>query len=200
MRSFRVDTDRLGMQVYESGPEDGVPVVLHPRQPLDRPLLRAPLRRRAGALPADRARHARVRGHRARCRSTPRAGCATGPTTRRAAARAGDRRRRRTSPAGAPAARRSPPSRWTGPVASLTFIDPVSPYGFGARQARRHAALRRLRGLRRRDRQPGVHRAARGGRRSGDGDTAPRNVLNTSYWRPDHASRPSARTCCSTRS
>src|SRR4051795_11515110 len=28
MRSFRVDTDRLGMQVYESGPEDGIPVVL----------------------------------------------------------------------------------------------------------------------------------------------------------------------------
>src|SRR4051795_2059769 len=28
MRAFRVETDRLGMQVYESGPEDGVPVVL----------------------------------------------------------------------------------------------------------------------------------------------------------------------------
>src|SRR4051794_14683910 len=28
MRSFRVDTERLGMQVYESGPKDGVPVVL----------------------------------------------------------------------------------------------------------------------------------------------------------------------------
>src|SRR6188768_2719179 len=28
MRSFRVDSDRLGTQVYESGPEDGVPVVL----------------------------------------------------------------------------------------------------------------------------------------------------------------------------
>src|ERR671916_524906 len=28
MRSFRVATDRLEMQVYESGPEDGVPVVL----------------------------------------------------------------------------------------------------------------------------------------------------------------------------
>ena len=28
MRSFRVATDRLEMQVHESGPEDGVPVVL----------------------------------------------------------------------------------------------------------------------------------------------------------------------------
>src|SRR5215218_6547886 len=28
MRAFRVETDRLGMQVYESGSEDGVPVVL----------------------------------------------------------------------------------------------------------------------------------------------------------------------------
>src|SRR3954469_6904926 len=28
MRSFRVETDRLGMQVIESGPEDGIPVVL----------------------------------------------------------------------------------------------------------------------------------------------------------------------------
>ena len=50
------------------------------------------------------------------------------------------------------------------PVASLTFIDPVGPYGYGADPRRRHAALPRLRGLGRRHRQPGVHRAAGRGR------------------------------------
>jgi hypothetical protein len=40
MRSHLVKTDRLTMQVYESGPEDGVPVVLL-RDRRARPLVRA---------------------------------------------------------------------------------------------------------------------------------------------------------------
>jgi pimeloyl-ACP methyl ester carboxylesterase len=75
------------------------------------------------------------------------------------------------------------------PVRSLTFIDPVGPYGYGAT---------RLDGTP----QPEFAGAGGGmgnpeftarlaaGDRSSDGDTAPRNVMNRSYWRPDHREPP----------
>jgi pimeloyl-ACP methyl ester carboxylesterase len=76
------------------------------------------------------------------------------------------------------------------PVRSLTLIDPVGPYGYGAT---------------RRDGTPhfpdfagsggGIGNGeftARlaAGDRSTDGDTAPRNVLNSSYWQPGHREPP----------
>jgi pimeloyl-ACP methyl ester carboxylesterase len=75
------------------------------------------------------------------------------------------------------------------PVRSLTLIDPVGPYGYGATRA---------------DGTPQPDFAGSGGGtgnpeftarlaagdRSSDGDTAPRNVMNRSYWRPDHREPP----------
>ena len=116
------------------------------------------------ALPADRAGHARLRRHRA-----------AADRRHARAARLGRRHRTRCSRRWASSA----PSHLAGwstggaaiaayaldrPVASLTFIDPVSPYGYGGTHARRHAVLPRLRRHRRRHRQPRVHRAPRGRR------------------------------------
>ena len=79
----------------------------------------------------------------------------------------------------------------TKEVASLTFIDPVSPYGFG--------------GTRGRDGQPTTEDFAGSGGGSGSpdfaatlsaGDTgtdsafSPRNVMRTSYWSGDHSVDP----------
>jgi pimeloyl-ACP methyl ester carboxylesterase len=75
------------------------------------------------------------------------------------------------------------------PVRSLTLIDPVGPYGYGAT---------------RQDGTPQPDFAGSGGGtgnpeftarlaagdRSSDGETAPRNVMNSSYWRLDHREPP----------
>ena len=186
------------MQVYESGPEDGVPVVLiHGNLSTgrfyehlfagapERYRLIAPDMRGFGdseRKPIDATRGLRdwaddTAALLARARHLRAA--APGRLEHR---RRGDRRVRARAP---------------GRVADLHR--PGEPVRLRRRQARRHAALRGLRGLRRRHRQPGVHRAPGRRRHVGDGDTAPRNVLNSSYWRPDHR-EPGARTCCSTRS
>jgi len=76
------------------------------------------------------------------------------------------------------------------PVASLTFIDPVSPYGFG--------------GIRREGTPCFPDYAGSGGGtgnrefaeriaqkdRSSDSPFSPRNVINTSYWAPTHRESP----------
>ena len=76
------------------------------------------------------------------------------------------------------------------PVASLTFIDPVSPYGYGAVG---------LDGAPHFDDFAGsgggggnLDFAARiaAGDTSADGDLAPRNVMNSSYWRVGHREPP----------
>ena len=98
--------------------------------------------------------------------------------------------RRRTWSAGRPAARRSPRSRSSDPVASLTFIDPVGPYGYGAvkpdgtphyRTSRARAA-----GPATRSSPSACARATA----PSDGDPAPRNVMNSSYWRVGHREPP----------
>ena len=186
MRSFRVDTDRLGMQVYESGPEDGIPVVLiHGNLSTgrfyehlfdvapDRYRLIAPDMRSFGD--SDPAPLDATRGLRDWADDTF--------ALLRALDVAAPPHLVGWSTGGAAIAEFA--LRAPGRVADLHR--PGRPVRLRRRQARRHAALRRLRGLRRRDRQPGVHRAP-GGRRHApsEGDTAPRNVLNSSYWRPDY--------------
>ena len=76
------------------------------------------------------------------------------------------------------------------PVASLTFIDPVGPYGYGATK---------LDGTPHYDDFAGsgggggnLDFAARiaAGDTSAEGDLAPRNVMNSSYWRVGHREPP----------
>jgi pimeloyl-ACP methyl ester carboxylesterase len=76
------------------------------------------------------------------------------------------------------------------PVASLTFVDPVGPYGYGgvARDGTPHFPDFAGSG-------GGTGNAEfverlRAGDRSSDGDLAPRNVLNSSYWRAGHREPP----------
>lgn len=190
MRSFRVATDRLEMQVHESGPEDGVPVVLihgnlstgrfYEHLFADAPeryRLIAPDMRGFGdteRVPIDATRGLRdwaddtaalLRA--LRIQAPPHlAGWSTG---------------------GAAIAHYALEH---GPVASLTFIDPVSPYGFGAVKA---------------DGTPHFSDFAGSGGGTGNpeftarlaardvtdvGDTAPRTVMNTSYWRIGHKEPP----------
>jgi pimeloyl-ACP methyl ester carboxylesterase len=76
------------------------------------------------------------------------------------------------------------------PVASLTFIDPVGPYGYGATRAdgTPHFADFAGSGGGTGSREFTARLAA--GDRSAEGDTAPRNVMNSSYWRADHREPP----------
>ena len=77
------------------------------------------------------------------------------------------------------------------PVASLTLHRPGLALRLRRRAARRHAVLRRLRRLRRRHGQPGLHRSAspRATARR-DVPASPRNVMNASYWAPTHREPP----------
>src|SRR3954451_10743636 len=189
MRSFRVDTDRLGMQVHESGPEDGIPVVLiHGNLSTgrfyehlfdvapERYRLIAPDMRSFGD--SDPAPIDATRGLRDWADDTfallqaleldapPHlVGWSTG---------------------GAAIAEFA----LQHPVASLTFIDPVSPYGFGAvkRDGTPHYAD--YAGSGGGTANPEFTARLAAGDRSGEGDTAPRNVLNRSYWNPSHRESP----------
>ena len=124
-----------------------------PRQPLDRPLLRAPDARRAAALPGDRARTCAASATPSPRRSTPPAGCATGPTTApRWSARSASTRRRTWS-AGRPAARRSRAYAMDRPGRVADVHRPRVALRL-RRRRRRHALLPRLRRLRRRTGNP----------------------------------------------
>jgi pimeloyl-ACP methyl ester carboxylesterase len=185
MRSFRVETDRLGMQVHESGPADGIPVVLihgnlstgrfyehlFPGAP-ERYRLIAPDMRGFGdsdRLPLDGTRGLRDWADdtaallEALGISAPPhlAGWSTGGAA--IAAFALER-----------------------PVASLTLIDPVSPYGYGGVKRDGTPHFEDYAGSGGGTGNPEFTRRLATGDRSADGDTAPRNVLRTSYWRPDH--------------
>ena len=80
--------------------------------------------------------------------------------------RARDRRRRRTWSAGSTGGAAIAAFAIDRPVASLTFIDPVGPYGFGATKLDGTPHFDDFAGSGGGDRQPGVHRPARGGRPS----------------------------------
>src|SRR3954451_21155768 len=185
MRSFRVDTDRLGMQVHESGPEDGIPVVLiHGNLSTgrfyehlfdvapERYRLIAPDMRSFGdsdPVPVDATRglrdwaddtHALLRALQVSAQPHL-VGWSTGGAA--VAAYALDR-----------------------PVASLTLIDPVGPYGFGAVKRDGTPHYPDYAGSGGGTGNPEVTARLAAGDRSAEGDTAPRNVLNSSYWRPNY--------------
>src|SRR5215218_8573373 len=185
MRSHSVDTGRLRMHLVESGPEDGVPVVLiHGNLSTGRfyehLLADAPPRYRLLApdmrgfgdtenVPIDATRGlgdwaddtAALLGALGIDAPPHLAGWSTGGAA--IAAYAIHR-----------------------PVASLTFIDPVSPYGYGATKLDGTPHFEDFAGSGGGTGNPEFTARLAAGDRSSDGDTAPRNVLRTSYWRTDH--------------
>jgi pimeloyl-ACP methyl ester carboxylesterase len=184
MRSYSVDTDRLRMHVVESGPEQGVPVVLiHGNLSTgrfyehlfgdapERYRLIAPDMRGFGDtenVPIDATRGLRDWADDTAALvdalgiETPHlAGWSTGGAA--IAAYAMDR-----------------------PVASLTLIDPVSPYGYGGVKLDGTPHFPDYAGSGGGTGNPEFTGRLAAGDRSADGDFAPRNVMNSAYWRPDH--------------
>src|SRR3954470_13330032 len=68
------------------------------------------------------------------------------------------------------------------PAASLTFIDPVGPYGFGATKLDGTPHFDDFAGSGAGTGNPEFTARLAAGDTSSEGDTAPRNVLNNSYW------------------
>jgi pimeloyl-ACP methyl ester carboxylesterase len=72
------------------------------------------------------------------------------------------------------------------PVASLTFVDPVSPYGFGGVRADGTPCYDDYAGSGGGIGSPDFTQRLAAGDRSSDAAASPRNVMNTSYWAPTH--------------
>jgi pimeloyl-ACP methyl ester carboxylesterase len=180
-----VDTDRLRVHVYESGPQDGVPVVLvHGNLSTGRffeeVMTAAPGRYRLLApdmrgfgrserLPLDGSRglrdwaddvHALVQA----------LGIAAPPHL------AG------WSTGGAAIARYA----HDRPVASLTFIDPVSPYGFGGVKPDGSPCRPDFAGSGGGTANPEYVARLAAGDRSEESPLSPRNVMRMCYWSPRH--------------
>jgi pimeloyl-ACP methyl ester carboxylesterase len=186
MRSHRVATDRLEIQLVESGPEDGIPVVLlHGNLSTGRFYEHlfdgAPARYRLLApdmrgfgdterVPLDATRGLRDWAddtaallHALQITRAPHlAGWSTGGAA--VAAYASDH----------------------GPVASLTLIDPVSPYGFGGVKADGTPCFDDWAGSGGGTGSPEFTQRLAAGDRSTESPASPRNVMNTSYWTPNH--------------
>jgi pimeloyl-ACP methyl ester carboxylesterase len=77
-----------------------------------------------------------------------------------------------------------------GQVASLTFIDPVSPYGFGGVGADGTPCFPDYAGSGGGTASPDFTRQLAAGDRGTDSPFSPRNVLNSSYWAPSHREPP----------
>jgi pimeloyl-ACP methyl ester carboxylesterase len=189
VRSHTTTTDRLRVHWLESGPESGIPIVLihgnlatarfyeHllPAAP-DRYRFIVPDMRGFGdteRLPIDATRglrdwaddaHSLVRALGIE-RPVHLAGWSTGGAA--IAAYAMDR-----------------------PVASLTFIDPVSPYGYGGVRLDGTPCFPDYAGSGGGTASPDFVQRLAGGDRSTDSPFSPRNVMNTSYWSPDHREPP----------
>jgi pimeloyl-ACP methyl ester carboxylesterase len=185
VRAHTVATDRLRMRYIESGPADGIPVVLihgnlatcrfyeHllPGAP-ERYRFIAPDMRGFGdteRVPIDATRglrdwaddtHALVQAL-GIDRPVHLAGWSTGGAA--IAAYAIDR-----------------------PVASLTFIDPVSPYGFGGVRADGTPCFSDYAGSGGGTGSPDFVQRLVAGDRSTESPFSPRNVMRTSYWSPAH--------------
>ncbi len=189
VRSNTVATDRLRMHYLESGPDHGIPVLLihgnlasaHFYEPLmsaapDRYRLIAPDMRGFGdteRIPIDATRglrdwaddsYALLRAL-GSTRPVHLAGWSTGGAA--IAAYAMDR-----------------------PVASLTFIDPVSPYGFGGTKADGTPCFPDFAGSGGGTGNPEFTRRIAEGDRSSESPLSPRNVMNSSYWSPGHREPP----------
>jgi pimeloyl-ACP methyl ester carboxylesterase len=78
------------------------------------------------------------------------------------------------------------------PVASLTFIDPVSPYGYGGIRPDGTCCFPDFAGSGGGTGSPDFRQRLEAGDRSTDSPASPRNVMNTSYWTPNHR-EPAAR-------
>src|SRR3954454_12265794 len=76
------------------------------------------------------------------------------------------------------------------PVASLTFIDPVGPYGYGATKLDGAPHYADYAGSGGGTGSPEFTARLAAGDRSAEGRTAPRNVMNSSYWQPEHREPP----------
>src|SRR6059058_6394697 len=72
------------------------------------------------------------------------------------------------------------------PVASLTFIDPVSPYGFGGTKLDGTPCFSDFAGTGGGTGSPEFAQRLRDGDRGSDSPFSPRNVINSSYWAPSH--------------
>jgi pimeloyl-ACP methyl ester carboxylesterase len=189
VRSRRVETDRLRTHHLESGPADGEPVVLvHGNlstgrfyehvmaQAPERYRLIAPDMRgfgRTDHVPIDATRglrdwaddvHALVRALEIEGPAHL-VGWSTGGAA--IAAYAEDR-----------------------PVASLTFIDPVSPYGYGGVRGDGTPCFPDHAGSGGGTGSPDFTQRLAAGDRSTESQASPRNVMNTSYWSPDHREAP----------
>jgi pimeloyl-ACP methyl ester carboxylesterase len=76
------------------------------------------------------------------------------------------------------------------PVASLTFLDPVSPYGFGGTFRDGRPCWPDHAGSGAGVANPEFVRRLREGDRSGEDPLSPRNVMNATYWRAGHREPP----------
>lgn len=72
------------------------------------------------------------------------------------------------------------------PVASLTFVDPVSPYGFGGTRADGTPCYPDYAGSGGGTGSPEFTQRIVDGDRSADSPFSPRNVMNSSYWAQSH--------------
>ena len=77
-----------------------------------------------------------------------------------------------------------------GPVASMTFIDPVSPYGFGGVKRDGTPCFPDCAGSGGGTGSPDFTERLASGDRGTGSPFSPRNVINSSYWRPDHRQSP----------
>jgi pimeloyl-ACP methyl ester carboxylesterase len=189
VRQNTVDTDRLRVRYIESGPEDGIPVLLihgnlstgrfyehlMPGAP-ERYRFVAPDMRGFGdteRVPIDGTRgvrdwaddtHALVRALGIE-RPVHLVGWSTGGAA--IANYAVDR-----------------------PVASLTFVDPVSPYGYGGVRPDGSPCAPDYAGSGGGIGSPDYVSRLAAGDRSSDSPFSPRNVMNSSYWNPSHREPP----------
>lgn len=76
------------------------------------------------------------------------------------------------------------------PVASLTFVDPVSPYGYGGAKADGTPCFPDWAGTGGGTGNPEFAQRIADGDRSADSPLSPRNVMNSSYWASRHRESP----------
>lgn len=187
--SSLVDTDRLRMHVLTAGPEDGVPVVLlHGNLSTSRfyehLLAGAPDRYRLiapdmrGFGDTDHAPIDATRGLRDWADDTHALLDALG--IERPVHLVG------WSTGGAAVAA----AAVTRPAASVTFIDPVSPYGYGGTHRDGTPCFDDFAGTGGGTGNPDFTERLAAGDRSDDDPTSPRNVMNSSYWSPEHREPP----------